>query len=233
MFCQNCGTKLAEGSKFCPDCGTKIGMPTNISKETTISSDKTENKTGKVEGDITEKSSGKEEIDIGQVNEFYTKCKKCGEDFTIAREKVQEDGVYECPKCHEPVEITFFHYCSNCKKPVGFWEFSWSDALSGIGKAVLKGVFDHSSVAGVWGRITDKIPTALAAGDCPFYDNYYLECPKCKSSVLFPIEDDSKSVVECEKCGTKMRRPLNEVNKIAKSAPFKNGISFPKLKDKK
>jgi len=38
MFCSNCGTKLAEGSKFCSGCGIKVGE-TGISTEKTADND--------------------------------------------------------------------------------------------------------------------------------------------------------------------------------------------------
>jgi hypothetical protein len=51
----------------------------------------------------------------------------------------KENGIYECPKCHEQLTLTFFGYCNKCQKSVGFWEFSWSNAVSGIGKWNRKG----------------------------------------------------------------------------------------------
>jgi phage terminase large subunit GpA-like protein len=214
MFCQNCGSKIADGAKFCPDCGTRIQIAEGGSEKQIIVSENTET----IEENGTELSFDEETVvDTSDVNEYYTKCNKCGENFVIKKEKAQEGGVYKCPKCHEQLKITFFGHCNKCKKPIGFWEFSWGNTVSGIGKAVLKGIFNPGSAIDALERFTDKIPVALKAGDCPFCDHYYIKCPKCDSAVQFPVDGDIKTVVVCEKCDTKMRRPLDEVNKIKSS----------------
>ncbi|MDR0908441.1 MAG: hypothetical protein LBM77_01620 [Spirochaetaceae bacterium] len=151
---------------------------------------------------------------------YKIKCAGCGNIFYVMNIDTKYNTDYECPQCKKHTHLIFFGTCPDCREKVGFGEYSWSQVAQSIGKIALKGALHHGIGDVMKGikTITDNIPTAKYGGVCPQCNNYYIECVNCKQVVPFPKKGDIQTVVQCEKCGSKMRRPIDEVKKIGAAA---------------
>ncbi|MDR0908318.1 MAG: hypothetical protein LBM77_01000 [Spirochaetaceae bacterium] len=147
---------------------------------------------------------------------YKVKCTGCGNDFYVMGENIKFDADYECPQCKMHTHVVFFGTCPDCHEKVGFGEYSWSQVALNVGKIALKGALHHgvSDILGAVKTITDSIPTARHGGICPQCNNYYIECVNCKQVVRFPKNGDIQTVVKCDKCGFKMRKPIDEAKKV-------------------
>jgi RNase P subunit RPR2 len=158
-----------------------------------------------------QRSEPQEQIVQTQEEEIkvWINCKNCGENYYIEnQDEWQQNGLYyECAKCHENIETAFFGYCYNCKQYLGFRPFEAGSVLFEIAKGALKGWLDPQ--AGISGltRFIDNIPSASAAGTCPFCNQVHLKCPQCQVSLQYPADAEDNAIVTCGNCGTKMRHP--------------------------
>jgi hypothetical protein len=192
MFCKNCGSELDESSNFCSNCGSKINLES-----------------------IVEYNQGSQD--------YYVKCIKCGkiEHGPMDPNNEEEAEILRgtwldrtCPICNEDQVIAFIGHCSDCNKNVFF---NMEKLTKAIGNMALSAAGSLGKILKDPGHIIDhgadslqafSVPYASSVGECPFCHHLYFKCPTCDSAVKVPIDArGALSVVTCNKCGTKMKRP--------------------------
>ena len=186
MYCYNCGNKIDGQCKFCPNCGCKTDAD-----ETAI-----------------QVSSQPEQVEE-QEQKVWIKCKKCeGLLYVENEDEWQQVGLeYECNNCSEKIGVSFFGHCSHCEEFVGFFSPELGEVVWEVGKAAIKGFLAPVKALEALGRFVDEIPSAAAAGKCPFCDKKFVKCPSCTVSVEVPVGIEDSQTIICNNCNTKMRQP--------------------------
>ncbi|KAA6337994.1 hypothetical protein EZS27_013968 [termite gut metagenome] len=148
----------------------------------------------------------------------WIKCKKCGEVYPVKdqNEWGERNISYNCSKCNSDIKVAFCGYCDDCEKFIGFRKYTLGNRLLRGAKTAVKEAVTGllNPVDGIMSgiktleRLVDSIPSASAAGTCPFCNNVYLECPQCGYTVKFPVSvEQSDTIVNCSNCHTKMKHP--------------------------
>lgn len=137
-----------------------------------------------------------------------TKCRRCGKEHFTEGKNLDKEDLYIICECGEKLEVAFFGYCEKCEKFVGHYPLPDSSVTESFFEGFMEGLLNPlRAKKNIVSRL-DSIPSAQHVGYCQYCNRLHLKCPECGIPVHFPKDEDIASyVVECPKCGTRMRHP--------------------------